>query len=120
MFTTGFRESEAMEIEIPDCSHAAFLAVMEYIYTGCLPKPLMDMSANGGNPLDTNHLGRVVELLELADRFFLDHLKQICETLLQPAVSAETVEYLSGIASKTNASQLQSICEHFIRNRESL
>lgn len=120
MFTTGFRESEAMEIEIPDCSHASFLAVMEYIYTGCLPKPLMDMSMNSGNPLDTNHLGRVVELLELADRFFLDHLKQICETLLQPAVSIETVEYLSGIAQKTNACQLQSICEHFLRNRQTI
>ena len=78
------------------------------------------MSVNGGSPLDTNHLGRVVELLELADRFFLDHLKQICETLLQPAVSAETVEHLSGIAQKTNASQLQSICEHYIRNRQSI
>jgi hypothetical protein len=120
MFTAGFRESEAMEIEIPDCSHAAFLAVMEYIYTGCLPKPLMDMRANGSNPLDTNQLGRVVELLELADRFFLDHLKQICETLLQPAVSAETVEYLSSMAQKTNAGQLQSICEHFIRNQPSM
>jgi hypothetical protein len=120
MFTTGFRESEAMEIEIPDCSHSAFVTVMEYIYTGYLPKPLMDMSVNGSNPVDTNHLGRVVELLELADRFFLDHLKQICETLLQAAVSEETVEYLTGIAQKTNAGQLQSICEHFLRNRFSL
>lgn len=120
MFTTGFRESEAMEIEIPDCSHAAFVAVMEYVYTGYLPKPLTDVSVNGSNPMDTNHLGRVVELLELADRFFLDHLKQVCETLLQAAVSEETVEYLSSIAQKTNAGQLQSICEHFLRNRLSL
>lgn len=121
MFTTGFRESQALEIEISDCSHAAFLAVMEYIYTGYLPKPLTEMSANGGSPLDTTtQLGRVVELLELADRFFLDHLKQICETLLEPSVSAETVEYLSGIAQKTNAGQLQSICEHFMRNRSAL
>jgi hypothetical protein len=38
MFTAGFRESESMEIEIPDCSYDAFLAVMEYIYTGDNPK----------------------------------------------------------------------------------
>jgi hypothetical protein len=70
------------------------------------------------NNRDRN-LARVVEMLELADRFFLDHLKQICESILQPAVTAETVEYLLSIAQKTNASQLQAICEHFLRNRES-
>lgn len=112
MFTTGFRESEAMEIEIPDCGHAAFLAVMEYIYTGALPK--MDLTQQDRD----RHLSRVVEMLELADRFFLDHLKQICETMLQPAVSADTAEYLLGVAQKTNASQLLSICEHFLRNRD--
>lgn len=111
MFTTGFRESEAMEIEIPDCSHAAFLSVMEYIYMGSLP--LMDLN------LDPDRsLGRVVEMLELADRFFLDHLKQICETMLQPTVNTDTVEYLHGVAQKANANQLHAICEHFMRNRE--
>ena len=110
MFTTGFRESDAMEIEIPDCSHAAFVAVMEYVYTGSLPK--IDFSS-----LD-DQLARVVELLQLSDRFFLDHLKQICETMLQPLVNAETVEFLLGVAQKTNATQLQSICEHFARNRD--
>ena len=113
MFTNGFRESEAMEIEIPDCTHTAFLAVMEYIYTGALPK--IDLSQD-----QDRNLGRVVEMLELADRFFLDHLKQICETILQQTVNAETVEYLLGVAQKTNAYQLQSICEHFSRNREGL
>ena len=111
MFTAGFRETESMEIDIPDCSHAAFLSVMEYIYTGQTPKidqgPHRDMS-----------ISRVVDTLELADRFFLDHLKQICETMLQPAVNAETVEYLLQVAQKTNAMQLQAVCEHFVRNRE--
>lgn len=114
MFTTGFRESEAMEIEIPDCSHASFLSVMEYVYTGALPK--MDMA----NQDRDRSLTRVVEMLELSDRFFLDHLKQICESILQPAVTHDTAEYLLGIAQKTNASQLQSICEHFVRNRNEI
>jgi hypothetical protein len=111
MFTAGFREQESMEIDIPDCSHAAFVSVMEYIYTGQTPKidqgPHRDMS-----------ISRVVDTLELADRFFLDHLKQICETMLQPAVNAETVEYLLQVSQKTNAMQLQAVCEHFVRNRE--
>lgn len=120
MFTTGFREQQEMEIEIPDCSYEAFLAVMEYIYTGQTPKmdsPINSMASSAGpdSTRDVN-LARIVEILELADRFFLDHLKQRCETILQQAVTAETVEVLLPVAQKTNAGQLQAICEHFIRN----
>lgn len=113
MFTSGFRESESMEIEIPDCSHEAFLAVMEYIYTGTTPKGDTRASREA-------NLNRLVEILELADRFFLDNLKQICETLLQGMVTAETNEYLLQVAQKANAMQLQAVCEHFSRNRESI
>jgi len=123
MFTTGFREQEEMEIEIPDCTYGAFLAVMEYIYTGQTPKmeghvaPSSPSTASPDAARDVN-LARIVEILELADRFFLDHLKQVCETMLQQAVSAETVEILLPVAQKTNAGQLQAICEHFLRNQQ--
>ena len=120
MFTTGFREQQEMEIEIPDCSYEAFLAVMEYIYTGQTPKlegSTPSMAAGPDSTRDVN-LARIVEILELADRFFLDHLKKICETMLQQAVTAETVEVLLPVAQKTNAGQLQAICEHFIRNQQ--
>jgi leucine-zipper-like transcriptional regulator 1 len=113
MFTSGFRESESMEIPIPDCSYDAFLAVMEYIYTGTPPKS----DARGGREAD---LSRLVEILELADRFFLDNLKQICETLLQTMLDLETVEYMLQVALKTNAMQLQAVCEHYSRNRDTM
>lgn len=115
MFTTGFRESEQMEIEIPDCSYAAFLAFMEYIYTGALPH--LDTQMQNSR---IRNVERVVEMLELADRFMLDHLKQVCEQILQPAVNMESVEYFVAVAQKTNATQLQAICEHLSRNREML
>ena len=106
MFTTGFRESEAgAEIEIPDCSYDAFTTMMEYIYTGRVPK------------LEGNQIHRIVDLMELADQFFLDHLKQNCEMLLQIAVNNDTVEFLHQVAQKTNAAQLLAICQHFERNR---
>lgn len=97
MFTTGFRESNAVEIDIPDCSHRAFIAVMEYIYSGALPQADL-----------------LVEVLELADRFFLDHLKQVCESRLCP--DTESAEFLLSVAQKTNANQLRAVCEHFLRN----
>lgn len=109
MFTSGFRESESMEIEIPDCSYKAFLAVMEYIYTGARPMMVVDREAN---------LNHIVDILELADRFFLDNLKQVCEKLLENAVNGETSDYLLQVAHKTNAIQLQAVCEHFDRNRQ--
>jgi BTB/POZ domain/Kelch motif/Galactose oxidase, central domain len=135
MFTTGFRESDEAEIEIPDCSHRAFLNLMEYIYTGALPNmelvphhnvghgQLSDLQ-RGGHGGGTSALGdrtlvHIIEMLELADRFFLDHLKQICEYKLQPAVNADTVEYLLSVAQKRNAGQLQEVCEHFLRNHDS-
>lgn len=133
MFTTGFRESDQHEIEIPDCTYSAFVAVMEYIYTGTLPSSILDVSLTNSSmthhiPTGDMHqrqlrnqistqLVRVVEVLELADRFFLDHLKQICESKLQHAVTMETVEYLLPVAQKTNSSQLQSMCEHLMRNK---
>lgn len=133
MFTAGFRESSSSEIEITDCSYEAFLAVMEYIYTGVHPNTnASNLGSLTGLPPDyqphpdtvtsdrTNaNLSRILEVLALADRFFLDHLKQICEKQLQPCVTGDTVEFLLQVAQKTNAMQLQAICEHFLRNRDS-
>ena len=119
MFTAGFRESSSSEIEIMGCSYDAFLKVMEYIYTGKepsipAPSPMNDYGA------DRSHaLGKIVDILELADRFFLDHLKQVCETQLQSNVRPDTVDYLLQVAQKANAMQLQAICEHYLRNRDS-
>jgi hypothetical protein len=105
---------------------------MEYIYTGTLPNGLFDVGCTSnitnhihpgdvrqqhhGRTMMNSQLFRVVEILELADRFFLDHLKQVCESKLQTAVTADTVEYLLPVAQKSNATQLLSICEHLIRN----
>jgi BTB/POZ domain/Kelch motif len=130
MFTTGFKESAATEISIPDCSHKAFLSVMEYIYSGHLPAyslllgltadstmtTLAVYSQNRQQQINQKNLTLIVEMLELADRFFLDHLKQICESMLQLAVQFDTVEYLLATAQKTNSLQLQAICQHFYRN----
>jgi hypothetical protein len=62
-------------------------------------------------------VSRAVEILELADQFFLDHLKQSCERILQAAVRNETVESLLQVALKTNSLQLEKCCRHFLRNR---
>lgn len=50
--------------------------------------------------------------------FFLDHLKQLCESMLQTFVNGDTVESILQVAQKANATQLLAICDHFVRNRE--
>lgn len=104
MFASSFRESQATEIEIQDASYNAFLIVLEYIYTGSL------------SGMDTTNIEVVVEILELADRFFLDNLKQVCERMLRGAINDETVDFMYDVARKTNALQLQTLCAHFLRN----
>ena len=111
MFTTGFRESEAgAEIEIPGCSYDAFCDMLNYIYTGQTPR--LQTGQDG-----VIEVQRVIDLLEIADQFMMDHLKQVCERILQPTVNIETVEYILEEAQKTNAAQLVAVCEHFIRNQ---
>jgi RCC1 and BTB domain-containing protein len=110
MFTSGFRESESIEVAIPDCSYNAFLAVIEYIYTGNNPILQPDIAEK---------FAHIVDILELSNRFCLNHLKEICEALLQPTVNSETVEYLLQVAQDTFSFQLQLKCEHFLRNRDS-
>ena len=104
--TNGFKETSTgcPEIDVPDCSYEAFLCIMEYIYSGNEPK------------LDSLCIDKVVDVLEMADQLLLDHLKQRCEQILQPAVDENNVEFLLQVAQKTNAMQLESVCYHFVRN----
>ena len=61
-------------------------------------------------------IAEVTELLEMADQFMLDHLKQVCEVPLCQAVRDYTVEELLRVAEGYNALQLQAVCRHHIRN----
>mmetsp|Transcript_22188 Transcript_22188/g.33883 ORF Transcript_22188/g.33883 Transcript_22188/m.33883 type:complete len:566 (-) Transcript_22188:509-2206(-) len=120
MFTSsnGFREASEEEIEIPQCSYTAFMQMMEYIYTGKEPK--IEIAVDNITEGISKSINEAVELLELADQFFLDHLKQVCECILQPAVNTHTFEELIRVAQKTNAVQLEMICRHFERNQDNI
>lgn len=120
MFTSsnGFREANEEEIEIPQCSYNAFMQMMEYIYTGREPK--IEIAVENMTEGISKSINEAVELLELADQFFLDHLKQVCECILQPAVNNQTFEELIRVAQKTNAVQLEMICRHFERNQNNI
>ena len=58
----------------------------------------------------------VIELMQLSDQFMLDHLKQICESILQSAITVDTVQDILSHAGATNGTQLSALCRHFARN----
>jgi len=119
MFSGGFLESSIKEIEIPDCSSDIFLQMMEYLYTGQIPEVV---AQSGCSPDEVGGLSadalRTIQLLELADRFMLDHLKQVCEGILKPLVDAHTCEFMLDVALRMNAPQLEQLCRFYQRNRE--
>ena len=68
MFSGGMRESGMAEIPIQgEWSHSAFLAMLEFLYTGSVAA--FDAAL-------------ALDLVGLADHFTLDGLKRLCENLL--------------------------------------
>jgi len=101
MFSGGrFAESNQTEIEIPQWSHVAFLAMLEWLYTGHTPREL-----------SAAHL---TEVLGLADHYTLDGLKHVCENVLVHSVEIDNVCALLRHADQYMAHELKRYCLSFI------
>jgi len=101
MFTGGrFAESSQNEIEIPQWSHTAFLAMLEWLYTGHTPREL-----------SAAHL---TEVLGLADHYTLDGLKHVCENVLVHSVEIDNACALLRHADQFMAHELKRYCLAFI------
>ncbi len=135
MFSLGFRESAASSsgrddaIEILDCSYESFCDVLKYIYSGRLPNLETDFSEGYGKfggqcgeedfeerRMGNSQLQKACEILELADQYMLDHLKQVIERLLSNEVNPDTWSILLSHGRHCNADQLVALCEYFSRN----
>mmetsp|Transcript_74769 Transcript_74769/g.139590 ORF Transcript_74769/g.139590 Transcript_74769/m.139590 type:complete len:512 (+) Transcript_74769:72-1607(+) len=101
MFTGGrFAESSQNQIEIPQWTHTAFLAMLEWLYTGRTPREL-----------SAAHL---TEVLGLADHYTLDGLKHVCENVLLHSVEIDNVCALLQHADQFMANELKRYCVTFI------
>mmetsp|Transcript_5359 Transcript_5359/g.16717 ORF Transcript_5359/g.16717 Transcript_5359/m.16717 type:complete len:526 (-) Transcript_5359:145-1722(-) len=101
MFSGGrFAESSQTEIEIPQWSHAAFIAMLEWLYTGHTPR---DLSA-----------AHLTEVLGLADHYTLDGLKHVCENVLVHSVEIENACTLLRHADQYMAHELKRYCLAFV------
>ncbi|CAK0875638.1 unnamed protein product [Prorocentrum cordatum] len=101
MFSGGrFAEASKSEIEIPNWSYTAFVAMLEWLYTGHTPREL-----------SAAHL---TEVLGLADHYTLDGLKHVCENVLVHSVEIENVCALLRHADQYMAEALKRYCLQFI------
>jgi len=95
IFESGFKEHSAQVIAIEMVEQNIFNAVLQYLYTGD------DAVAQSD---------RIVDILIAADRFLLDDLKQICESILESSLDTDNCAYLLAIADKHNAPRLKRLC----------
>lgn len=100
MFGSNMSESREGEIHIEGWSDTAFLALLEWIYTGRVPQELA-----------VNHLA---EVLSLADHYTLDALKNVCENILVHDVEVDNVCTLLKEADRTLALHLKRHCLNYI------
>jgi hypothetical protein len=97
MFDGGYREKEASTIPIPNIRYCVFEAMMHCIYTGDVEVP--------------EHLAE--EMLQAADQYMLDRLKQLCEERLEGALSVDSLQSMVELSESFNASHLGRKCTLF-------
>ncbi|KAA0176199.1 hypothetical protein FNF27_02256 [Cafeteria roenbergensis] len=99
MLSSGMEESSAAEIRVPDWTKAAFVAMLEYLYSGSAPSTA---------PMVT------LELMSLADHYALDDLKALCDSQLIQHVDAANACTLLVVAHRCSATDLKRHCLDFI------
>lgn len=102
VLTTGLKESGQSEITIQEVSHAAFLVVLAFVYTGQV-----------GLVTEEN----AVDVLEAANYFSEQRLKCVCEDVLKNGMDLDNVSYLLRVSVRFEAAQLRRVCtETIIQN----
>ncbi len=101
MFGRGMREAGQAEVDLHDVSLSAFLALLNFLYTGGAPEL-------AGAP-DT-----ALEALALGQYVAADGLKALCESALLPVVDAGNVTALLLAAQRHGAPGLKKHCMAFV------
>ncbi|GMH27751.1 hypothetical protein Nepgr_029594 [Nepenthes gracilis] len=98
MFDGGYKEKDAIDIEIPNIRWEVFELMMRFIYTGAVNITL-DIAQ---------------DLLRAADQYLLEGLKRLCECVISQDISVDNVTLMYELSEAYNATSLRHACILFI------
>ncbi|WVZ94474.1 hypothetical protein U9M48_040361 [Paspalum notatum var. saurae] len=105
----AMREAKAQHVTIDDMQPAVFRALLHFIYTDSLP----DTGDDHGGKSNTD---LTCHLLVAADRYAVDRLKLLCESILSKNLDVENVSTTMALAYQHSCDRLKDICFEFINS----
>lgn len=100
-------EQNTDPLHVEDIEAPVFKAMLQFIYTDCVP------DANGSESTEVDSTLMAQHLLAAADRYGLDRLKSLCESRLCEEISVVTVATTLALAEQHHSSQLKAVCLKF-------
>ena len=124
MFRSNMRENVERVVKIPNCSKAAFLCVLEYLYLDEFTLSINDANCFRKaaftrlleylclNDFTVCKIGRVMELWVLADMYQLEGLKYACMSALEKGLCKQNVHQVLQAAENLSCpcDELKRMC----------
>uniref|UniRef100_A0A0A9DN02 BTB domain-containing protein n=1 Tax=Arundo donax TaxID=35708 RepID=A0A0A9DN02_ARUDO len=111
-FYGQMRESGTCCVTVKDVQPAVFGALLHFIYNDSLP----DMGDLEGN----EYHEMIWHLLVAADRYAMERMKLLCQSILAQDLDVETVATTLGSADRYNCDKLKAACVQFIASSEKM
>ncbi|KAF8662660.1 hypothetical protein HU200_056262 [Digitaria exilis] len=112
-FFGRMREAKEQLVTIEEMQPDVFRALLHFIYTDSLP----DMDDQEG---DIDNKEMIRHLLAASDRYRVDRLKFICQSILCKNLDVESVSATLALAYQHNCDKLKDICLDFITSSSSV
>ncbi|CAL4997499.1 unnamed protein product [Urochloa decumbens] len=106
-FYGQMRESRMGHVTVEDIQPVIFRALLRFIYTGSL-------HGMGDDLVGDDYRDTLWHLLAAADRYAMDRLKLLCQSILSKNFHVETVAATLALADQHNCDKLKEVCIEFI------
>jgi cobalamin biosynthesis protein CbiD len=103
LFGSGMKEAKDSIIKMEENTYTGLHAFLSYLYTGRFPEISTETA---------------FEILQLAESYFLTHLKYECEKIIINGISVENVVSILLEAEKYSAEDLKKTCMNYIEKHK--
>ncbi|XBH98050.1 hypothetical protein VPH35_127622 [Triticum aestivum] len=107
------RETRAQLVTIEEIQPDVFKALLYFIYSDALPAAFDDLEREG-------HIEMVRHLLVAADRYAMERLKLLCQSLLCENINVQTVATTLGLADQHHCDELKDACIEFMSTSQDM